>query len=559
MIVPRYYQEEAVDAVFSFFANNPDPKRNPVIAMPTGTGKAVVIAMLCSTILQRWPTQRILMLTHVKELVEQNADKLKVMWPQAPLGIYSAGLKLKQYGRAITFAGIQSAAKNPHLFGHIDLVFVDECHLFGPDETAAYQKLLTFLRNRNPLLRVVGLSATIYRQGLGMITDNGVFTDVCYDITSLRAFNRLLDEGYISPLIPMRTDLLLDTKGVKIQGGEFQAGDLERAVNKYDVTVALLREMMEATYERRKHTLIFATGIDHIHSMHDILKSWGVKSAYVHSNTRDHPFSDTERADNLQAFREGHVQYLINKDILTTGYDFPALDCGVLARPTRSTGLHVQILGRFTRPVYAEGHDLDSMEGRVRAILEGPKPNALILDFAGNTALLGPINDPQIPKKKGEGTGEVPIKTCDHCGCMNHISARVCANCGEEFNFAVKITPKASTIDLIVRDEPVVEWFDVKRIEYSPHHKMGSPTSLKVSYFCGVRRFTEWICLEHPGAIQRKAHHWWKQRSPWDPPPSVGEAIAYITGNQEALRIPKRVKVWVNRKWPEILDYEFET
>lgn len=557
VIVPRYYQTEADEAIFQFFRDHPDPDRNPVVAMPTGTGKAVQIAMFCKRVLTTWPGQRITMLVDSKELVAQNADKLRSLWPQAPLGIYSSGLKSKQYSMPITFAGIQSAVKNPHLFGHQDILIIDECHMVSPEEEGNYKKFINFLKQRNPFLRVIGLSATIYRLGLGMITDNGIFTDVCYDITTMEAFNRLLDEGFLCPLIPMETKVVMDVKGVRKQGGDFKEKDLHSKFVTREITEAALREMMEATWGKRRKTMIFAIDIEHCELIHEILQGWGVRSGYVHSKMTG------DRDDVIGAFKtfgDNGIDYLINKDILTKGFDFPALDCLVLLRPTMSPVLHVQMLGRLTRPFYLPGIDLSTTEGRLYAIRNSLKPNGLVLDFAGNTQRLGPMNDPKIPKRKGDGAGDIPIKTCSHCGCMAHISARVCINCGEEFNFEVKITPNASTTELIVRDEPQVEWFDVQRVEYSAHN-MNRPDkipTLKVNYYCGVRRFPEWICLEHYGnSIQRKAHKWWRERSPWEPPPSVAEAIQYLSTARDPLRAPRRIQVWVNKPHPEIMGYEF--
>jgi DNA repair protein RadD len=545
---PRDYQQEAVDSVYRFFAAHPDPSRNPVIAMPTGTGKAVVIAWFCYGVLSQWPSQRVMMLTHVKELIEQNADKMLAVWPQAPIGIFSAGLGEKSAHRPITFAGIQSAAKAPHLFGHQDIILVDECHLVSPSETASYKKFIAELRKVNPWLRVIGLSATAYRLGLGMITDGGVFTDICYDITGLRAFNRLLDEGYLAPLIPMTTKVELDVSGVHKHGGEFIAKELQAAVGREGITREALAETIEAARDRR-HWLIFAAGIEHVELIARLLDQMGVSSTYVHSK-----LSSRDRDDNLARFKAGQVRALVNADILTTGFDFPGLDCIVLLRPTSSPGLHVQILGRGTRPFYAPGFDLSTTDGRLAAIANSIKQNCLVLDFAGNTRRLGPINDPRIPGKKGEGNGQIPVKVCDECGCMAHISARECPNCGTEFTFQEKIAPKASTLALIVRDEPQVELFTVDRIVYAPHVKPGFPPSLKVSYYCGVRRFTEWVCLQHHGnPIQHKAHAWWRARIDLEPPLTVDAALPLV----DKLKVPKSIRVWVNRKYPEILSYVF--
>lgn len=557
MFQERYYQVEAEASLYAYFATHPEPDQNPVIAMPTGTGKAVVIAKFVKGIMTRWQNQRVMMLTDVKELVEQNAAKLRDLWPQAPLGIYSAGLGEKTANMPITFAGIQSAMVNPEVFGWIDLVIIDEAHMVSPKDEASYKAFLATLRKVNPRLRVIGLTATPYRLGLGLITEGGVFSDICYDITGMAAFNRLLDEGYLSYLIPMPTRTVLDVSGVHRRGGEFIQNELQAAVARFDLTRDALAEAEEMASDRR-HWLIFGTGIDHCKMISSILDQMGISNAVIHSSSKKHPMSDAERDDNIARFKAGQIRALINADILTKGFDFPGLDCIILLRPTDSPVLHVQILGRGTRPLYAPGFDLNTTEGRLEAMLASYKQNCLVLDFAGNTMRLGPINDPRIPRKKGEKPGDIPIKVCGECGCMNHISARQCVNCGHEFTFQEKISDKASTMALIVRDEPQVENFTIDRLTYAKHSKVGGIPSLKVSYFCGIRRFTEYVCLEHVGnPIQHKAHQWWRERSPYPPPPTVDDAIGWLQ-NSSNLKVPTHIRVWVNQKHPRILSYTFE-
>lgn len=568
-MILRDYQIDAVNATFDFFASTTDLTRNPVIAMPTGTGKAVVIAGTIKRIMMTWPGQRIMMLTHVKELIEQNAEKLKEFWPASPMGIYSAGLKSKDSSQPIIFAGIQSAAKKAEEFGHIDLVLIDECHLVSPDDNAAYKKFLNDLRKKNPYLRVIGYSATAYRLGLGMITDGGVFTDIPYDITSMSSFNWLIDQGYLSPLVPMPTEAELNVDGVHKRGGEFIDKELQERVVKYDITKAALLEAMD-TAANRRHWLIYATGIEHVKMVEQILNELGISCACIHSNSKKYKMTDFERDDNIARFKAGQVRALINADILTTGFDFPALDCIILLRPTNSPGLHVQILGRGTRPFYAPGFDVTTQEGRIAAIVASIKQSCLVLDFAGNTRRLGPINDPRIPGKKGKGGGDMPLKTCPDCGCLNHISARICCNpeCKHEFVFETKIDAKASTMALIVRDEPQVEVFNVDRVTYADHGSRSSGmTSLKVSYFCGMRRFTEWICIEHHGSpVLYRAHKWWRERvvdyAEYEWPEGEVKDVPYsveaaLTAAPE-LKAPSQIRVWINKKHPEIMSYIFD-
>lgn len=547
----RYYQQEAIDSLYDFFRKYTDNTRHPVLALPTGTGKGVIIAGFISGVMKTWPGQRVLMLTHVKELIEQNAAKMREFWPQAPLGIYSAGMGSKNASMPITFAGIQSAQKHPDQFGWIDLIIIDECHLVSPKDNTGYQKFIKELRKINPNLRVIGLSATPYRLGLGMITDGGIFTDICYDITGLHAFNRLIDEGYLCPLIPMPTDTVLDVSGVHKQGGEFDNSELQEAVVKYDITKKALEEAWTMA-ANRKHWLVFAAGIDHVRMIVQILEEMGISARGIHSKMTP---IDGDRDENVRMFLAGEIQVLVNADILTTGFDFPGLDCIILLRPTSSPGLHVQILGRGTRPFYAPGFDLEILEQRLAAISNSIKQNCLVLDFAGNTMRLGPINDPRIPKKKGASSGDIPIKICNECGCMNHISARFCIQCGMEFTFQEKITPKASTLALIVRDEPEVALFDVDKVTYQAHVKPFYPPTLKVNYYCGIRRFTEYICLEHHGnPIRTKAIGWWKKRSEAEVPNTIQEALPDV----EHLRTPVKIRVWVNRKHPDILMHLFQ-
>jgi len=206
--VSRWYQDEAEYSIFDYFQRG--NKGNPVVAMPTGTGKSIVIANFIRRIFSNWPNQRIMMLTHVKELIEQNAEKLMSIWPTAPLGIYSAGLNSREMIMPIVFGGVQSVApairrtleendgRPSHLrhFGWRDLLLIDECHLLSDKESSQYQYIISELRAINPNLKVIGFTATPYRMKMGLITDNGIFTDICYDVTGVESFNRLIAEGF---------------------------------------------------------------------------------------------------------------------------------------------------------------------------------------------------------------------------------------------------------------------------------------------------------------------------------------------------------------------------
>ncbi len=554
MIVPRPYQTEAEQSIWDYFAR---ASGNPVVAMPTGTGKSVVIAMFLQRIFQLYPLQKVMVLTHVKELIGQNHEKLMAFWPAAPAGINSSGLKKRDTRHQIIFGGIASVVKHAREFGCVNLLLIDEAHLVSPGEETMYQLLITILKEINPHLKVIGLTATPWRLGQGKITEDGIFTDICFDLTNLAAFNRLIREGYLCPLIPKQTQLLLDISGVHKLAGEFKANELQIAVNKDKVTYEALTETLKHATGRFSW-LVFAAGVDHAISITSMLQHIGIDARCVHSK-----MSDKERDKNIADWKNGVFTAIVNNGILTTGIDHPALDMIVMLRPTASAVLWIQMLGRGTRPFYAPGFDLTTVEGRLGAILASHKPNCLVLDFAGNTARLGPINDPVIPRKKGEGTGEAPIRICEKCGMYNHASARYCGGhpfssnegCGHAFQFETKIKQIASTNALIKEDLPVTTAFKVDSVTYAVHAKPGKPPSLKVTYFCGLRRFSEYIHFELAGWGQRKAHEWWLLRDADGVIPDTTEQANLLAPK---LKQPQRILVWTNKQFPEIMNISFE-
>jgi len=548
----RDYQEAAVSSVFEYFGDG--NRGNPLLAMPTGTGKSLIIAGFLQQVYWAYPNQRIIIATHVKELIEQNFEKLIAVWPTAPAGIYSSGIGRKETDAPITFVGIQSAVNKPELFGHVDLMFIDEAHLVSPSKTTSYQRFIAALKEINPKLKVIGLSATPYRMGQGMLTDGGLFTDVCFDMTTLKAFNWLLEEGYLSPLVPKRTNMQLDLDSVRVQGGEFVNKDLQEAVDKDEITYKAVLETIEHGADRQCW-LVFATGIEHAQHISDVLELHGVPATCIHSK-----LTKAEREERLAGLKSGRYRAAVNNNVLTTGFDHPEIDLIAVIRPTNSPGLWVQMLGRGTRPVYAPGFDLSTTRERLLAIEAGPKQDCLVLDFAGNTKRLGPINDPVLPRKKGSKKGPAPVRLCEQCGTYMHASVRVCTQCGFEFPVSQKFGFTAGTDELIVKNEPKVETFQVDRVIYLAHHKEGRPDSMVVHYHCGLRRFKEFVCFEHGGYATTKARRWWREAWPVEEhgdiiPETTKQALNMVS----QLKTPQSIDVWINKKYPEVLTHEYRT
>lgn len=540
----RWYQEDSIAATFDYFYRG--GTGNPLIALPTGTGKGFVIAEMIRRIMFSWPTQRVLMLTHVKKLISQNYAKLLDVWPNAPVGIYSAGLKQRDTALPIIMGGIASVVKKIPLIGWRDVLFIDEAHLLGPAEKSMYQFAILELLKINPKMVVIGLTATPYRLGQGMLTDDGLFTDIVFDMTDIEGFNRLIAEGFLCLAMAKKTQTEIDVSSIKIEKGEYSKGGLAKAV----ADPVLLRKILtEMCYEgaNRNAWMIFASGIDNSELVAEMLREeFHVSAECVHSK-----MASTLADERVKAFEAGQIRCIVNNNVLTTGFDYPPVDLIGMLRPTLSPGLWVQMVGRGTRPSP-----------------ETDKRDCLVLDFAGNSRRLGPINDPVKPRPKGAGGGDAPVRVCDQCGIYNPASARVCFNCGYEFTFKEKLFQSASTSDIVRSDAPVLEWFNVQRVLYNRHVRKTRPGEpppkpcIKVSYLCGLAMFNEWVHPDAEGAGGKRARDWWRERHAYEPPKpdncgpfnSATDAMLSIIAQ---LKQPKRIQVHVNRPHPEVKQVEY--
>jgi DNA repair protein RadD len=529
MIQNRYYQNDCIKAIYEYFSHS---KGNPLCVLPTGTGKSVIIAQFIASAFKSFPHSRIMMLSHVKELIEQNYEKLRIVWPQAPCGMYSAGLNSRDVSTSIVFGGVQSVAKcierslregDLRHFGRRDLLIVDEAHLISPDEDTTYRYVIDKLKAINPRLKVIGFTATPYRMKQGLLTEgDNVFTDICYDIGTREAFVRLVDEGYLCNLIPRRTKEQIDVSDVKITAGEYNLKSLQERVNINSVTDRAVKEIISLGQDR-KAWLIFASGIENAECINKALNYYGIKSAVVHSKQKDEI-----NAQILKAFKAGKIRCVVNNDKLTTGFDHPAIDLIGMLRATKSPGLWCQMLGRGLR------------------VSEGKK-NCLVLDFVGNTLALGPVNDIRIPGPKGAASSDAPVKICPKCETYNHASVRNCENCDYEFPAYTKIVREAP--------EKLIDYHEVERVFYTKHLKDGSAPSLKVTYVCkDSSSFAEYVSVEHLDKKVRKiAEKWWSARCKL-PMPSTVDGIIPLLGS---LRKPYRIRVQKDLKYPKVLSADF--
>lgn len=443
--------------------------------LPTGSGKSHIIAELCRDVIQSWPDQKILVLTHVKELIEQDVEKILMAWPMAPIGIFSASIGKKQLGEPITVAGIQSIRKHADKVGHVDIVIVDEAHLISHKNEGGYRTFIDALKVFNPNLRVIGLTATPYRLGHGIITEGGALFDDLIEPTSIE---ELIAKGYLAPLRSKGTDLKLSTEGVHKRGGEFIERELQAAVNTRSQNERIVREVI-ARGADRKSWLFFCTGVDHALTMRMVLEEHGINAACVLGET-----PKTEREKILERFKAGELRAVTNANVLTVGFNYPDIDLIAMCRPTMSPGLYVQMAGRGMRP---KSHCKD----------------CLVLDFAGVIQTHGPIVNVNPPSKKGTGNGEAPVKLCEQCQELVPLATRICPECGWEFPPPPPKKFKLHNDDIMGEDGK--RYLTVTGWQWRRYLTNSGKECATVTYYSGLQSVTEYVLLLHGGYPEQKA------------------------------------------------------
>lgn len=513
--IPRDFQQAAIDSIFDFYVEN-NGKGNPLVVAPTGSGKSVIIACFCQQVKKKWKNQRILVLSHVKEILEQNYKAIQRQFPGKTIGLYSAGLKSKTI-KDVTVAGIQSIFKKPELFEQFDIILVDECHTIPHKKGGRYHAFFSSIKKP-----VIGFTATPFRLGVGYLHlgEGAFFSDICFTIP----IHELQEKGFLCQLTSKLPERVMDTTGIKKQAGDFVISELSKEFDREQVTKDIIQQLLPFKHERKKW-LLFAIDIKHAENICEILNENGIKSAAVHTKM------EGSRDKIIKDFKSGKYQCLVSVAVLTTGFDVPSVDLIGLLRPTQSPSLHVQIIGRGLR-------------------VSPDKENCLVLDFAGNLLRNGPINAPLI-RLQGSGSGEPIMKACDKCAEIVHAAVRVCPVCFTEFKFRHHLSSKAKERKIVA----VEEWHTVESVTYYAHTGTKGIPMLKVVYQCGVRSFTEMVCLEHPGYAGHKARFWWLRRitEDIDPPSTAQEAFEL----SRYLRTPKRIFVDESGQYDNIKEQEF--
>ena len=530
MITLRPYQEDVKNAVYEHLRTRDD---NPCAVVPTAGGKTPIMASICKDAVGLWGG-RVLILAHVKELLEQTAEKLSVVCPEIGFGIYSAGLKRRDTDHQVIIASIQSVYKRACELDRFDLILVDEAHLIPLEGDGMYQQFLADAKIINPQVRIVGFTATPYRLKSGPIcTTDGILNHICYEV----GVRELIRDGFLCPLISKAGRAKVDTSELHVRGGEFVPDEVEALMDQDSLVQSAVAEIIQYTTDRNA-CLIFASSIQHGKHIVDVLaQEHSVECGFVCGET-----PNVERDLTLARFKTGNLKYLCNVNVLTTGFDAPQIDCVALVRPTMSPGLFYQMVGRGFR-------------------LHLSKENCLVLDFGGNVLRHGPVDDIRITTND-RGEGKAPAKQCPECHALIATGFTSCPQCGFVFPPPDRgqHDPKASEAG-ILSGQVTTTKYPVEDVYYGMHTKRGAeegaPRTLRVDYRVGWHDYkSEWVCFEHDGYARQKAIAWWRKRSDDPVPDTVDRAIEIIEGGGLAKTIEITVRSVAGEQFERIIDYK---
>lgn len=399
MYTLRPYQADSVKAVIHYFRHHSTPA---VIVLPTGAGKSLVIAELA-----RLAKGRVLVLAHVKELVEQNHAKYEGYGLTG--GIYSAGLGRKDTDHSVVFASVQSVARNLTDFtDQFSLLVIDECHRVPDDKNSSYQKVIAHLLSLNPGMKVLGLTATPYRLGMGWIyqyhtrglvrsEEPRFFQDCIFELP----IHYLLDEGFLTPARLIDAPVLsYDFSQIKpTSTGRYKESELDLVIEQSKRATPQIIEQVIRLAKGKRGVMIFAATVRHAQEILSLLPS--EQAAIVIGDTTSH-----ERDLIIQRFKQQEILFLVNVSVLTTGFDAPHVDLIAILRPTESVSLYQQIIGRGLR-------------------LSPGKTECLILDYAGNRY---DLYQPEVGDPKPDSNSEIITIPCPACGFNNNFWGKLDEN-----------------------------------------------------------------------------------------------------------------------------------
>lgn len=533
-IQPRPYQIEALEALDLHMRTR---DTHPCVVIPTGGGKSILMAWAIANWKRDYPPFRCCVLAHRKELVEQNAAEMRVIWSGGDIGVYSAGLGKRDRDASVLFASIDSVHARWGEFAPFDVLIIDEAHRIPARGEGKYRAFITGCRKVNKALRVVGFTATPFRMGCGPICHRDhILNEICYEAN----VGDLIAQGYLSRLRSKVGDVQADLSAVeRNRGGDYKEASLAGAVDTPDIVQRAVRSaMMAITAEKRASVVFFCLSVEHCQHVSMELRKYGIEAPVVTAQT---PAADRDRI--CEAFKAGRYRALCNVNVYTEGFNAKRVDCVVLLRPTLSPGLYVQMVGRGLR-------------------LHPGKADCLVLDYARCIETHGPIDC--------LGAGSVTLIDCGQCGDTFSRAIRTCPHCGwtippQEVERAEAAERERQQHEAEAAQRAILgnqpEVLKVDDVTVHLHRKPGSPDSLRVQYRCGLSVIPEWVCLDHPGFAGQKARAWWASRFGRAAADAitVSEAASDLFLPQQLKSITETITVTRRGKYHDIVAHGFAT
>lgn len=326
----RPYQQAAKEAVFDKWSSG---TKRLLLVLPTGCGKTIVFASVTEECVRHG--ERVLILAHRGELLEQASDKIK---KSTGLGcaVEKADQTCKGSWYRVVVGSVQTLMRDKRLAGfapdYFGTIVVDEAHHCISD---SYQKVLQHFKDA----KVLGVTATPDR---GDMRDLGAyFENIAYEYTLPKAIR----EGYLCPIKALTIPLKIDISDIGIQAGDFKSSELGTALDPYLEQIAC--EMEKHCIGRK--TVVFLPLVKTSQKFRDILNGHGFRAAEVNGSSDD-------RAQVLKDFNEDKYNVLCNSMLLTEGWDCPSVDCVIVLRPTKVRSLYCQMVGRGTRLYPGKDH-----------------------------------------------------------------------------------------------------------------------------------------------------------------------------------------------------------
>lgn len=529
MLTLRPYQEETLKELYAYWEKGKG--KFPVVVLPTGAGKSLIIAAFVEQVCRESPYVHIMIVVHSRELVQQNHDELLFNYPEANAGIYSAGLNSYDTNKQVIFAGIQSVYNKVFSFPKIDIVIIDEAHSIPQNEDTRYGKFVKDMRTANPNVVMWGTTATPYRTDSGLLTEgeNRLFDGIahCADLKTL------IKQGYLVPVISKGGVQKIDLKNVHIRAGDYAQNELAHAADDPELVRLAVNEIVEYGKDR-KAWLIYCSGIAHAEHVATEIKKHGIDCKVLTGDTKME-----ERDKIITDFRNGKLRCICNVGVLVAGFNAPITDLIALLFSTISTGKYVQVVGRGARTYPG-------------------KTNCLLLDYGSNVITHGVLDEIDPQKKKdvfGLEKIKPPMKECPKCHVIIHARIMKCPAC--EFDFPIPPAQAHHGTEAysgaVLSDQQVPFMVDIKDTWVSKHSKPGKTPSVKIAFYDQMEReYPVWACLDHKGFAAEKGQALIKQLG--GKATTVDEALK----EHDKWKQVERLQVKMDGKFPRILGFVFK-